>query len=81
MKYRKLREAKRAAEKAGVDFTYVCCLLDSLQVVRRNLSANILAENDLKYLRKIEKSLITILDYVGADFVISDWENVKRGED
>ena len=82
MKYRKLHNARKAAANADVDFTYVCCLLDSLQRVRDILAlrANRIFDADLKDLTKIEKSLITILDYVGAGFVIDDWEQVKRGE-
>lgn len=80
MKYRKLREAKKAAKEANVDFTYVCCLLDSLQRVQNILRAGMINEGDLKGLSKVEKSLITILDYVGVDHVISDWDAVKRGE-
>jgi hypothetical protein len=80
MKYRKLRNARKAAANAGVDFIYVCCLLSSLQRVRNTLHETRLNNDDLKDLTKVEKSLITILDYVGAGFVIDDWEQVKRGE-
>lgn len=80
MKYRKLRNARKVAANAGVDFIYVCCLLGSLQRVRSILHENKIKDDDLKDLTKIEKSLIKILDYVGAEFVIDDWDQVKRGE-
>ena len=80
MKYKKLRKAAANARDADVDFTYVCCLLDSLQRVRNILYVNRIFDADLNNLIKIEKSLITILDYVGAGFVIDDWEQVKRGK-
>jgi hypothetical protein len=44
------------------------------------LHENRIIADDLKDLNKVEKSLIIILDYVGAGFVIDDWEKVKRGE-
>jgi hypothetical protein len=80
VKYRKLRNARKAAANAGVDFIYVCCLLSSLQRVRNLLHETRLNNDDLKDFTKIEKSLIKILDYVGAEFVIDDWDQVKRGE-
>lgn len=80
MKYKKLHDARKAAANAGVDFIYVCCLLDSLQRVQNILHENRIISDDLKALIEVEKSLIIILDYVGADFVIDDWEQVKRGE-
>ena len=80
MKYKKLRKAAANARDADVDFTYVCCLLDSLQRVRNILHVNRIFDADLKDLIEVEKSLITILNYAGAEFVLDDWEQVKRGE-
>ena len=80
MKYRKLRKTAANARDAGVDFIYVCGLLDSLQRVRSILHENRTLGDDLKDLNKVENSLITILEYVGAGFVLDDWEQVKRGK-
>lgn len=72
MKLNKLSETFNACEKAHVE--NIGLIVDLLKIVNRGFveSYDI---TDKKEDRRIRKSLVNILDFIGAEFVVSDWHD------
>lgn len=82
MKYKPLQNLSQKCLDSGVNLSTIISLLDSLEAIRVMLNdeREFYDDEDIKQYEQIESSLIQILEWIGAKFVLSDWEKVKRGE-